>query len=480
MIWSRRQPLRGVVALDISRRRLLAAGLGATAAAAACGKLPWRPAKASGPPLPIVLDTPDTEQAVTAFAAFDPHVDPMLITSSRLRSLRTAKQAPSWDIWRASPGGPADSYVVLDTGFRRVNFDRSRLLPGTLQALAFDGQQYGLPISASVHCVQYQPAAFAAAGVPAPTPDWALDDFTHACAAIAAAVTAGRLPKFYGPLPPMVGRTSFPVKVGNGKAITGGSEGALADDAALATAFAVGFGGWLARGGQFDFTNTGALDGLGHLVDIARTFGGPTARLPRSQAEAGTYLNGAAMAFTTWGAQTPGPAWRYARLPAFPKAPVVTADLSGVQLVWENPNGIAYIGGVYHDPPDAAVDAITQYALWKYASAVQDPAGNGPPPIVADPAVQKAYWSAAARTATDGDIVADWRHYAFVRADWPPTNGSVADSLFQALSSVITGQADLRTALTTEQQRVNLAAQRWTQYIRDHRAAMQHAPARRS
>lgn len=452
-----------------TRRDLLAAGAAAVGATA-CSRLTRRQvAQAQAAPLfPILLLTDDSPDAVAQFARFDPSLDPIPGSGPQAHAVRQAGQAPAWAIFPAQPGGVQNSYVDLDTGLRATNFDAHTLLPGAMAAFTFNGQQWALPVSAAPIALRYQPAAFAAAGVPAPTPTWTLDDFTHACAAIQAAVSAGTAPKgIYGPLQP-VGQTETQVF---------GALGLLADGI-LAQAFAAGHGGWLVRGGQFDFTNSGAVAGLSKLVDIARAYAGPAGRLPRAQTDVSAFYAGAAMDFASPVANSPdAPQWRYARFPRLPVAPVVPSTLQGAQLVWENPHGVFYVGGVYHNPPQAALDAITQYALWQYGRVRQNPAAALPPPVVGDADVQSAYWSAAPRAAPGADDAADWRNYLFVHAGWPPGPWAADQALFTALCTVLQTGADLRATLTALEQRLNTAVGRQVAALRAQHAALQQQPS---
>lgn len=74
---------------------------------------------------------------------------------------------------------PLDS--LLSTG---QTLDTTDLFDGSLEALRLDGKQIGLPAGLNPFVVYYLPEKFAAAGVPAPAPNWTVDDFVAAAMAI--------------------------------------------------------------------------------------------------------------------------------------------------------------------------------------------------------------------------------------------------------------------------------------------------------
>ncbi len=92
-------------------------------------------------------------------------------------------------------------YAALDAPLRLLNFNGRALLPGLLQSFSAGGQTYGLPLAPIPVGVIWRRDAFTAAGLEPPAPDWTLDDFTHACAAIQRVVNSGRLTDLAAVLP---------------------------------------------------------------------------------------------------------------------------------------------------------------------------------------------------------------------------------------------------------------------------------------
>jgi len=66
-----------------------------------------------------------------------------------------------------------------------------------------------------------------------------------------------------------------------------------------------------------------------------------------------------------------------------------------------------------------ALIAVAEYALWWYA---RDRELKGlaalPPPVLADAAVQKAYWQASGQSVGYA-AVGDWQHFVVVGTGWP-------------------------------------------------------------
>jgi len=443
----------------LSRRAVLQAAAAALLArTAGCSLLAPQASLPQPPPTSIFLDDGASPAVASAFAAFDPAVVP--IVARQTAPLRRSGKMPPWAVQWAYTNPPEivpASPHPLNLALRLLNFDPASLVPGALEAFSAAGQVNAMPISAEPYGLLYQPAVFAAAGVAPPTPDWTFEDLAGACAAIQLVVPQLAGLGIYGPLPPLVGQASIPVVFRNGgrsEHFEFQVEGTL-NDGLLIQAFAAGYGGWLAQGGSYDFTNSGAVRGLTALANLARQYGAPAGDLPHSLSAQNSFRNGAAMDFGLY-AQGAGSRWRVSRLPRLPLLPVVPAQLTGIRLAWETSTGRISTTGT-HEAPDQAVMALVQYALWQYGQVRATPAGNLPAPVLADAALQAAYWSAPLRKNSGGPGTADWPHYLFLYQGWPPVPKlDPIGMLYAAVSQAASG-GDLVSALTAAEGTLNRA-----------------------
>lgn len=84
--------------------------------------------------------------------------------------------------------------VDLGLAPRGLNFDCTALVSGAQEVANGTGTRVQtMPNQVSPLLVMFKAAAFAAAGLPAPAPGWTLADLEDACAALRAAIEAGRL-----------------------------------------------------------------------------------------------------------------------------------------------------------------------------------------------------------------------------------------------------------------------------------------------
>lgn len=446
-------PRRQVIALAAATAGLWAAG---------CARAKRPRSVGCVPGVPLLVPLVDAAHAPGLEAAL-PGVQPVF--QSQYKDLAVAGQAPEWWIANMSPFVAPHWYVPLDGAMRRANFNTRLLVPDALQAFQDAGTTYALPTSVTPIGVRYRPEAFAGAGLAPPSPDWTLDDFDRACGTILAAVQAGRLSQFYGPLPPLVGTSAYtatlPVYPTGELLQTSVPWTADLHDPDIWAAFAIGFGGALAKDGHFTLTDPATLSGLQRLVDIAREYGADVSHAPHSQEEAKAYPTGAAMQFAAYTQQTAQGGWQFARFPTLPVRAAVPARLAGQGLGFESSTADLW-GGM--PPPGSVPEAIAlgtvRFCLWEYGRAQADPAAFDPSAL-ADAAAQRAYWSAPPRGTDGGAAAADWRNYAFVQQGWPRTQTSPADLVFQALSDSVQGDGALADLLASAQARLNAEADRY-------------------
>ncbi len=336
----------------------------------------------------------------------------------------------------------------LNEAMRLSNFEPRALLPGALACFSdVGGGVYGLPVAVHPIYVLCSVQALEASGLPVPPPaSWTVEDFAAACLAVDAATRAGKRTGVIAALPPMVGK----VRVG---AAT--YSGSLAMSA-LWTAFVLGYGGSIVRGGRFALDNPGAVEGLARLVSLAREYGAPSADLLTFNT--GGLRPGTAPAF--WflpylGEGVPGPAWCAARMPRFPVRPVVPADAEGVTLV-RPAGGTGYTTSYTQAPPAAALRAVVEYALWRYGISRANPSGSYlPPPVLGAAAAQRGYWEAQAKRAPGLGALGDWQQYVFTGAGWPSVAPRVTAVMYQALSEAVTNGAHLATLLAAASRKMN-------------------------
>lgn len=462
------------MAATLSRRSVLIGALGV--ALSGCALL--RPAKAPGAAsaacrtvttLPIFTPVANDKQAA-AFEAFDPVLYPL--SSSEQYSGPAKAQ---WAIVQSGGWNPPIQHYALDVAVQAANLDPASLLPGTAAAFRYQGSTWALPGSVQPLAISYRPDVFAAAQLPEPAADWSVADFENACLRILGLTRAGKIPGCYGPLAPLVGSSTITATEG-GNTFSHPVYGDLRD-AAVWTGFAAGYGGFLTHAGGFDLTNPGAAAGLGELVRIARAYGAPEKLLPSTAAQQQTYLDGAAMLFRPYGGTPVTPSGaaggvrrKYARFPVLPVQPAVPATLSGWRLA-------STLSVPPAAPPAAALDSVVQFALWTWRGVRDNPAAPGPPPVLADPQIQRGYWEAATQVASGATAVGDYTHYVYVDQDFPPVFADTAGIVYDALSGAVTGTADVAAALSAATQRLNAAA---AQYMTDKQLQAQAALGRAS
>lgn len=328
----------------------------------------------------------------------------------------------------ASPLG----LVPLESALRSVNFDPGKLLPGALGAFSVGARVYGLPYVVMPSSISWRADAFAAAGLQPPARAWTLDDFEAACAALQAAITAGKVPGATSVLPvaagiAKVGRTTF-----NG----------FLNDVSLAAAFAAGFGAPLFVRGQFRLTDPGALTALDRLVGIARSYGAPLS----AAGQTGFVMDFDTLDLPHWPGVTPATTipWRQARFPILPHVPMVPVQYQGVRV------RRALMAAV--DPIDPQVVAAVRFALWLYETDQQRLLeGAGLPPVVSQTQIQDAFWSVQ---PLGWDTAGDWRNFADPMVGWPPVNTS---SIGGALMAEVQEPGLLGERLADVEQKLNNA-----------------------
>jgi len=471
------EPLPDIARL--SRRSLLAAGLGIAAAGCAARRISPATTKARSsstatPQLPpfavITFQSPvgDPAKAIAGLKAFAPGVDwvnYMVGTAGGKQSVTPGGRLPQWGVAVETPFQPPRTFVSLEPALKRANFNPAELVPGALAAFTDpSGAVFGLPVSVQPQAVLYSPAAFQAAGLTAPKSEWTVADFETACAVIQGAAKAGRLPKpFYGPLPPLAGRSKIPMAGGGTLIWYGGLS-----DPGLWGAFALGFGGSVARQGRFDLTDPGAVEGIGRLVDIARRYAAPQKDVPQTEPQRTVVQQGAVMTFQLYKGLPAPKGFRYARFPQLPVRPVIPTTPQGV--------GLVHALGVGSWSQNYAVKAVTpededhavQYVLWSYSVARgQTQLPTLPPPPLADASLQTGYWAAPARAANGGDAVGDWRNDVVVEAEWPQTGPAgrsapfldrTADIVLAALTQAVFDNAPVASVLADATKQLNAAA----------------------
>lgn len=426
------------------------------AASAACSRVTT---------LPIYVPLA-TDAEASAFKAADPVLYP-LPSRDQWACARQAghevcypSHAANWGIATASGWQPPYHFYPLDAALHAANLDPGTLLPHTLDAFRYDGVTWGLPGYVTPVGVAYRPDVFSAAHLPPPAAEWTLAEFEAACARIQGLAQGGKIAGCYGPLPPAVGSGL--------QALNAPPAWSLLTPA-LWTGFIAGYGGWMVQGSRFELTNPGALRGVAALARICRLYAAPGARLRAQVAPGEPPGEGAAMLFqpylgppggTPAGAGLPGlpqaarPRYprRFARFPVLPVVPAVPATVSGWLLPGDPTTTSA---------PARAIDAVVRFALWSYARVGQHPTAPGPPPVLADAAVQRAYWGAAAQRASGAQAVGAPAHYAYVDQGFPPLFQAAGPILYQALAPVVTESASLTAALGAATQKLNAAAARY-------------------
>ncbi len=99
----------------------------------------------------------------------------------------------------------AATYEAMNAALVPINFNANIMLPGSVDAFTSAGNIYALPVTLAPWCVRWRSDAFAAAGLSAPSAQWALADFQTACDALQSVVRASQVHGLVAPLAPMVG-----------------------------------------------------------------------------------------------------------------------------------------------------------------------------------------------------------------------------------------------------------------------------------
>ncbi len=414
---------------------------------------------ASSRPFPMALfSVPDPLSAKPgtvpkALDAFDPQdkwVWPGLVPAGGRSAL------PGWGVSLSTPFVPPATYRPLNAAMRARNFSVGSLAAGALAAFATPAGQYGLPVACLPTGLMYDVQAFADAGLTVPAGDWSIDVFEGACAALHGAIRAGRLTRFYGVLPTMIGHSQWTDKSGNAHYVINWT-GQLTDPN-IWGAFVLGYGGWMVRNGRFDLTNRGAVRGLDRLVQIVRQYGSNEKYIPRSQGDVHRLWSGAVMRFVSYRGAPAPTGFRYARFPGLPVRPVVPAQLQGVEPAKMGPGGRGWFPAyVPKDIPFRALEATVAYAQWVYRVVRTSPQLPGNvPPVLADGRVQQAYFGAAQRLRDGSHSIGGWRDYVYVQEGWPlvrqrsrvdPLVGETEWLVYTALTNVVQNASPLAGAL---------------------------------
>jgi len=343
--------------------------------------------------------------------------------------------------------------LPLDVPLRKINFDPSTLLPGSVAAFTRQGHVYFLPITQYPWCVRWRTDAFQAAGLPDPDPRWTLGDFEGTCEELQGLAASGRLSGLHAALGPVFGQ--YPVRDAKGR-LQATFFGAGSAGGGLWQGFAVGFGGSLVQAGRFRLTDPNTLAGLGHLVDMARRFALSPDKVPITVTGMAGFTDRYAMEFMQYDPLAhPGPLhlfeydarWHYARLPVFPTNPVIPAAFQGQGLVhrpWEGP------------PPAGSV--ITRYVngtaaalLWLYGTEAQRLLmAAGVAPVTADSTAQGAFWSTVDPAARS---VGDWQHFVNYAEGWPAV--PPATIVAQALEGAVRDPGTLGQQMAQAEQQMN-------------------------
>jgi len=452
MLWKRRLTMTETPGVNVKalfkpglqvRRRHFLALAPCLAAVAACGPVASLRGAPSSGGYPIRLLTGDDAAGAAAFAAYDPRVAPVITSQIGLyltpAGWETA-EAPPWAITQAAPHAPPVTFTPLDADLRAINYDPANLVRGAAEAFTRGGIAYGLPIHVAPVAVRYRPDALAAAGVLPPSDTWTLDALDQICSELQRARSAGRLPGYAGVLPPIP--TLAPDVTQPPPVRAGAMFSAL-----VWGGFIRAESGSLGGDGSFALGNSVVRAAIDRFVALARAFAAPQSAGPfaKTPLDFFAYFSDAAI--------PSGNQWHLAPFPRGAGSAPVPVVFQGVGLAWEDSTGIVNPDKAIAAPAPA-VDAVVHYGLWKLDLARRGQTSG--PPVVADPAVQSAYWSAAAQHLPGADRAAQWTRYADVQAGWPPTLGVRPETvIYNALVAAATGESGLSAALTVAQDRLD-------------------------
>lgn len=342
-------------------------------------------------------------------------------------------------------GETADVPSHLAIALGAHNFDPAMVQAGLLDGFQTGHGLWGLPVSQAPVAIRWRKDAFAAAGLGAPAPDWTIADFQVACTELQRVVQSGKVRGLQAVLYPA------------GSYFLGPNccWGVLFEPAWW-VAFALGYGGTIAKNGVFAFDRR-ALEGLSVLVDIVGRFGPP----PDGQGlPAGDFPDGFALALDFWGppggaqpaAQIStlpavaavlryGPEWAWARVPRFPVRPVITTLANG--------EGLTRLTNT--EPDEGQLELAVEALLWLYDPDAQRLLQAwGAVPVLADPEAQRQFW---ARQTPEDQAVGDWGNFVGYGAGWP---GSVNVSLMSAaLNNAVRDPSQLGAQVATAEQKMN-------------------------
>jgi len=422
----------------VTRRAALA--LVASCLATGCGSLK-SPVSQAPPPLPVYVPNLSPGSAsVASLQKFAPSLDP-IGSGTRYQYLARAREAPRWVIVEQDYFRPPLPFVSLAPAVRQHNLFVPGLLQSTLAAFQQAGTQWALPTSVAPLGVLYRPDLFAQAGVASPTADWTIDDLSSTCRQLALAVQKGALPSAVHPL--------------QGWFHSFGSIPLSFDYAHTWTlaAFISGYGGTCVKDGAFAFADADALQGAAAFVDLWRSYGTRTA----DGSNVATNPPNVAM----YVAMYDGPddsydsSWRWARFPKFPAGAPVPARLLGAYLATETSAG-DILNSVPQTPPVplTALDAVVEFALWRYGAGGAYPE----PPVLAAQSIQSAYWTSGDRQSSGAVQVGDWSHYFYPCLGWPLTVVSWDDVIFTAIQAALADPGSLADALGAAQATLNASA----------------------
>lgn len=295
----------------------------------------------------------------------------------------------------------------------------------------------------------WRPDAFAAAGLPDPTPEWTLHDFEAACAALQGVVAAGKVNGLASVLWPMAGAMYQIADTSDHS--PEGFRGSLYFPG-LWVGFARGFGGQIVDKGRFTLTDPGTVAGLGRLVHMAARYAMPPARVPKQVDGISQLMDLFALDFFPYDPTVIsryGERWRFVRLPRFPVDPLIPTSFTGAGLRLGSPTPTG-------TPPkdlDRYVAAAAEFLTWSYGSEAQTLlAAAGVVPVLADPATQDRFWSAS---APNFRAVGDWGHFVNYAEGWTayPPDSIMGDTL----SAAVQAPATLPALLKQAEQKMNAA-----------------------
>ena len=275
-------------------------------------------------------------------------------------------------------------------------------------------------------------------------PDWTLSELVAVCKELEPLVRTGTVPGLMGVLPPVL----YMYDAGLARSDRTVDQGVIALPWNWVP-FVQGFGGSFVSDGAVAF-DAAALTGLAAYVDLLRRFAPPAAVPSDLSSASGALTDAFALSLQLWSPAATvancssatevcfDARWAWARFARLPVQPVIPTDITGF--------GLANAAG--REPPSTT-------SMWP-------PAGwsgcSRPPrsillqahdwvPVVADAAVQSAFWKARSVQEQEGG---DWAHCAPWSEGWPgcpPTT-----FMTQALVGAVAAPTQLEALLTAAPQ----------------------------